>query len=144
MNLNQAGIDLIKQFESLRLHAYPDPGSGGEPYTIGYGHTGGVKSGDVCTREYAENTLIDDLNEVCQQLKDCITLPLNDNQFSALVSFTFNEGITRFKNSTMLKMINAGGIKNAANQFDKWVFAGDKVLPGLVTRREAEKQLYLS
>lgn len=144
MKLNQAGIDLIKKFEGCRLKAYPDPGTNGEPYTIGYGHTGGVKLGDVMTQAQADSTLRLDLDKVCEQIKPCLKIQLNDNQFSALVVFVFNCGIGNFKSSTMLRLINSNKIQEAADQFEKWDKAAGKVMAGLHNRRLAEKTLYLS
>jgi lysozyme len=142
MNVSDKGLDLIKGFESLSLTAYPDPGTGGEPWTIGYGHTGGVKKGDVCTEEEALDWLRDD----CGAAEACITahvlVELTQSQYDALVSFIFNVGCGNFKGSTLCKLINAGDMDSAAEQFVRWNKAAGKVLAGLTRRREAEATMF--
>lgn len=135
--------DLIKQHEGLRLQAYPDPATGDEPWTIGYGHTKGVYPGDSCTKERAEKWLDEDIAEAAKAL-ELVKVPLNEFQRDALISFVFNVGKQAFADSTMLKLLNQGNYVAAANQFTRWIHAGGKVMPGLVKRRNAEKQLFLS
>jgi lysozyme len=141
--VNQAGIDLLKQSEGVRLHAYPDPGSGGDPWTIGYGHTGpDVKKGLVINQSQADNLLVKDLEKFCAGVVACTNRPLNDNQFSALVCFAYNVGLGNLRSSTLLKCINAGNLADAAKEFSKWTKASGKILPGLVIRREKESELF--
>lgn len=144
MKLNQAGVDLIKKFEGLRLEAYPDPATGAEPYTIGYGHTGKVRLSDVWTEEKALEVLHVDLANVSSNIGDLIHCVLSDNEFSALVSLVLNIGIGHFKTSTLLKKINAGDIEAAGKEFVRWDKADGKEMPGLLARRLAEQSLFRS
>lgn len=143
--VNQEGIDLVKEFEGLYLKAYIDPV--GVP-TIGWGHTEGVRLGQIITKGEAEAFLKEDLNDAGKDVSKLVTSKLEDNQFAALVSFVFNIGSSGFANSTMRRLLNQGKYQSAANQFDLWVHGtvnGKKVvLPGLVRRRKAEKKLFLS
>jgi len=142
---NQAGIELIKSFEGLELKAYPDPGTGGDPWTIGYGHTGPeVVKGNTITKEEAERLLRQDLDKFEQAVEKLITVPLTDNQFAALVSFAYNCGPRNLENSTLRKKLQARDYAGAAEQFKVWVKAAGKTLPGLVRRRNAESQLFLT
>jgi lysozyme len=143
MDLNQKGIDLVKKFEGCQLKAYPDPGSGNEPWTIGYGHTGGIKKGMTITQAQADAFLHSDLQSTAKLVKSALTCTLNDNQFSALVSFTFNLGIGNLKSSTLLKKVNSGAFSEASSEFLKWNKAGGRVLAGLTKRRQAEADLFM-
>ena len=142
-HINDAGRQIVKEFESLRFRAYPDPGTGGAPWTIGYGHTRGVKQGDSCSMTQAERWLDADLSVAEQAIKKVVEVVLNDNQFSALVSFVFNVGADNFRRSTLLRMLNAGDFSGAADQLLRWNKAAGKVLPGLTRRRAAERSLFL-
>lgn len=135
------GLDIIKLYEGLRLDAYLCPA--GVP-TIGYGHTKDVKLGDRCTQQQAEEWLEDDFFMAKTDVKAVVKVPITQNQLDALGSFVFNLGVRRLIQSTLLKKLNAGDYCGAAAEFDKWVFAGGKKLNGLVKRRAAEKQLFLS
>ncbi|MBV8645110.1 MAG: lysozyme [Candidatus Eremiobacteraeota bacterium] len=142
--MNAAGLALIKEFEGLELRAYPDPGTGGDPWTIGYGHTGpDVHPGLTWTQAQADAALKRDLERFEKGVNDSISRALNSNQFSALVSFTYNVGIGALRESTLLKLVNAGDFTGAADQFGKWVNGGNGPLPGLVRRRTAERALFL-
>lgn len=129
---------LIKHFEGIKLVAYPDPGSGKEPWTIGYGHTKGVKKGMRCTEDEANAFLDEDIKVFEDAVKKLVAVPLSQSQFDALVSFIFNVGETKFKSSTLLAMLNQGLPKKAALEFNKWKYAAGKVMAGLVKRRQAE------
>lgn len=143
--LNQAAIDLIKSFEGLKLSAYPDPGSGGNPFTIGYGHTGQyVLPTSTITEPEAQDLLKQDLSDSCNSVRHLVASPINDNQFGALVSFCFNEGQGKLKSSTLLTYVNKNQFDLAAEEFPRWVHAGGKVLNGLIARRQKEKQLFLT
>ncbi|TVQ10832.1 MAG: lysozyme [Leptolyngbya sp. DLM2.Bin27] len=147
--INAAGVEIIKAFEGLGLSAYPDPGTGGEPWTIGYGHTSAagppqVHPGLTITRSEAEAILKRDLAQYEKAVANAVTRPLTGNQFSALVSFTFNVGAANLQSSTLLKKHNAGDAAGAAEEFGRWVYAGGDVMPGLVRRRRAEQALYRS
>lgn len=143
MEPSENAITLVKGFEGLRLVAYPDPGTGGAPYTIGYGHTDGVVEGQRITEVQANAWLLDDLRAAGRAVAELVTWPINQNQFDALTSFVFNVGRTAFAGSTMLRLLNSGDLYGAAGQFQHWRYAGGKVLPGLVQRRKAEHALFV-
>jgi len=140
--VNKAGLDLIKSFEGLRLEAYPDPGTGGDPWTVGYGSTKGVKKGMKITVQEAEQRLIMDLQDACKAVERYVTIPLNDNQFAALVSFTFNVGAGNLAVSTLLKRLNEGEYGSVPMQLMRWNRAAGKILNGLTRRRTAEGDLF--
>lgn len=143
MTVSKKGLDLIKSFEGLSLKAYPDPATGGEPITIGYGHTGGVKLGTVWTEAQANNALADDVSRFADGVADLIgDAPTTQGQFDALVSFSFNLGLGNLTKSTLLKKHKVGDYAGAAAEFGKWVNAAGKRMAGLVRRREAEARLY--
>lgn len=136
---------IIKIFESLKLEAYLCPA--GIP-TIGYGHTGpDVRLGMKITEQEAESIFMRDINKVSSQIAPIIRVPLNPDQFGALVSFAFNLGPTALKMSTLLKRINANNLKGAGDEFLKWnkahVNGEIVVLNGLTRRRNAERSLFL-
>jgi lysozyme len=141
-------INLVKTSESCRLESYLCPA--GKP-TIGWGHTEGVEleqysTPERCTLEQAELFLRGDLAIATVHIQRSVTVPLNQNQFDALVDFVFNVKLTEFLASWLLKKLNAGDYHGAANEFPRWVFAhvnGKAVVePGLVTRRAKEKELF--
>ena len=142
MKTSEKGLQLIAGFEGLRLAAYPDPGTGGEPWTIGYGHTDGVRPGDRCTEAQAMGWLQDDVRFAEAAVARNVTVALEQNQFDALVSFTFNLGAGAFAQSTLLRLLNRGDYAGAAGQFGRWVHVGAAVLHGLVRRRAAERALF--
>jgi lysozyme len=137
------GLNLIRIHEGLRLDSYRCPAG---KWTIGYGHTKDVESGMSIGFEEAENLLFQDVREAERAVRAMVTVPLNDNQFSALVSFVFNLGATNFANSTLKRLLNEGNYELAALQFGRWVYAGPtgekKRLPGLVKRRLEEQKLF--
>lgn len=134
------GINLIKYYEGLRLKAYQDTGG---VWTIGYGHTKGVKKGMVITEERAEELLREDLLEAEQAVYQLVPYGLAQHQFDALVSFVFNVGKNAFKKSTLLRLMLIGDILGASQQFGRWVYDNGKKLNGLIERREAERKLFL-
>ncbi len=140
-HINRAGLELIKKHEGLRLTAYQCPAG---IWTIAWGHTQGVQKGDTVTEARAEDLLREDLVKFEHGVERLLFEDVNDNQFSALVCFAFNVGLENRRVSTLLKKLNLGDSKGAAEQFLRWNKAAGKVLPGLVTRREAEKTLFLS
>ena len=146
MAVSAKGIDLICSFEGLRLTAYDD---GVGIWTIGFGtikYPNGVrvKRGDSCTLEQAKSYMKHDLIEFEHTVNSLVKVPLNQNQFDALVSLTYNIGSGAFKSSTLLKKLNLSDYKGAADQFDVWVNAGGKRMQGLANRRAKEKSLFLS
>lgn len=145
MHVSPSGIDLICNFEGLRLKAYDD---GVGVWTIGFGTTKypngiRVKKGDTCTLDQAKAYMQNDLKSFEQTVNNTVKVPLNQNQFDALVSLAYNIGSTAFKNSTLVRQLNEGNYKAAANQFNVWVNAGGKRMQGLVNRRAAERTLFL-
>lgn len=141
MKTSSRGIELIKRHESLIQTAYLDPVG---IWTIGYGHTGGVKSGDVVSEAQAEQLLREDLS-TAERAVNSHGLRLNQNQFDALVSFTFNCGSGNLARSTLLKKVKRNpNDPTIADEFRKWKYGGGRVLPGLVKRREEELKLYFS
>ena len=142
MNISAAGLALIKQFEGLKLAAYPDPGTGGEPYTIGYGHTGGVKRTDTCNLAQAAAWLQSDVRGTVRTLADMIEVPVTQGQFDACVSLAYNIGVSAFRGSTLLRLLNASEYQAASDEFPRWNRTDGKVLPGLINRRAAERALF--
>lgn len=141
--VNAATLAHIKASEGVRLKAYPDPGSSnGEPWTIGYGSTRGVKKGMVITQEEAEARLVQDLETAERTVGLLVKVPLNDNQFGALVSFVFNIGSGAFKDSTLLRLLNKGDYDAVPAQLARWDKNDGKRMPGLTQRRAAEAELW--
>jgi lysozyme len=148
--------DIIKKHEGLRLVAYPDPGTRGAPWTIGYGHTHNVRKGDTCTVEQAEAWLDTDMAGAYAIVDAAVKVSLTRQQRDALCSFVFNvgpgyknvkDGFVQLKNgnpSTMLRRLNAGDYVGAATQFPLWNKAAGRVLRGLTIRRGEERALFLS
>lgn len=144
MHTSQRGIDLIKSSEGLRLTAYPDPATGGEPWTIGYGTTRGVKPGMKITATQAEEYLKTDVGRFEPELARLVKVPLTQHQWDALMCFVYNLGSANLASSTLLKLLNAGDYARAADQFPRWNKAAGKEMPGLTKRRAAEQALFLS
>lgn len=142
MRPSLAAIRLAKSSEGLSLIAYPDPGTGGEPYTIGYGSTVGVLKGDVISLDQAEARLDRDLLNAASVVNQKVTVPLAQGQFDALCDFVFNLGAKNFATSTLLRKLNAGDYEGAAAEFPRWNKAAGKVMPGLVARRQNERLLF--
>nr|WP_232370376.1 lysozyme [Xenorhabdus lircayensis] len=128
----------------MRLKAYPDPATGAAPWTIGYGHTKGVKPGQVITAQQAEVFLHQDLIPIYGAIQRLVKVSLTQGQFDALCSFIFNLGIGNFAHSTLLKKLNAGDYQGAAGEFLKWDRADGRVLSDLFIRRKSEQQMFLS
>lgn len=142
MKISQKGINLIKTFEGLSLKAYKDSVG---VVTIGYGSTGPhVSMGQIITEVQAETLLKSDIARFERGVSDLVTAPLNQNEFDALVSFSFNLGLGNLKSSTLLRKLNSLDCQGAAKEFERWNKAGGKVLAGLTRRRIAERDLFLS
>ena len=143
MNINNAGIALIKKFEGLRLKAYTCPAG---IWTIGFGHTGpDVGPGEEINEREAEQLLKGDLIKFEHGVEEFLDgTPASFNEFSAMVSLAYNIGLGNFRKSSVLKFHKAGKKTLAANAFLLWSKAKGKILPGLVTRRNAERSLYVS
>ena len=140
MTSKYSDLSIIKEFEGLRLKAYYDSVG---VLTIGYGHTEGVHLGQVITEEEADEFLRHDVEWADAAIKSLVKVPIIYNQYAALVSFVFNVGTGNFKNSTLLKLLNSGNLKEAAEQFLLWDHAGGHVLKGLTNRRQKERALFL-
>lgn len=139
MRTSQKGLDLIKEFEGLRLTAYLCPA---KVWTIGYGTTSGVTKGTVITKERAEELLRQDVRKFEDSVTRLAKVKLNQHQFDALVSFAYNVGSGALGSSTLLRVLNAGDYDAAAGQFERWNKAGGQVLAGLTRRRAAERKLF--
>lgn len=144
MKTNQAGVNLIKEFEGFRAKAYKCPAG---VWTIGYGHTSAagapyVKSGMSVTSAQAEQILKNDLGQYEDAVIKAIKVDLSPNQFAACVSLCYNIGPANFAKSSVARFCNKKQFKQAADAFALWNKAGGKVLPGLVRRRAAEAALF--
>lgn len=138
---NERGLELIGNAESCRRDPYVCPAG---VITDGIGNTHGVKPGVRKTDEQ----IAKDWQANILEAEKCVNTYgngklLSDNTFSAVTSITFNCGCAAMRTSTLFKKLQQGEIKQACEQFPRWVYGGGKVLPGLVTRRDAEKQLCL-
>jgi lysozyme len=131
---------LVRQFEGCKLQAYLD--SAGVP-TIGVGHTRNVKLGERCSQEQADLWLTQDLEDAAAGVASLVKVPLTQGQFDALTSFTYNLGIRRLAESTLLALLNKCDYHGAAAQFARWVRSDGQVLDGLVRRRAAEAKLFM-
>ncbi|GAB4381785.1 MAG: hypothetical protein Kow00121_41080 [Elainellaceae cyanobacterium] len=139
--INSKGLRLLKSFEGLRLEAYLDPVG---IWTIGYGTTSGVRPGMTITEAQAEAFLRRDLARFERAVQDLVNVPLTDDQFSALVSFTYNVGEGALANSTLLRLLNRRDYRGAADQLLRWNKGeGGVELYGLTRRRRAERALFL-
>lgn len=147
--INGEALDLIKSFESCELKAYPDPGSkDGKPWTIGWGHTGGlsepkVTRGMIITQEEADAYLVNDLEAVEKIIDKYVKTFLNDNQHGALVSFVLNIGEGQFAKSSVLKFINENRLSEVPGRMALYRLNDGKVMNGLVRRRTAEGALWM-
>ena len=141
MQTGNKGIELIKHFEGCELEAYKCPAG---VWTIGYGHIKGVKEGMKITEHQAEEMLKSELHEYEGYINDYVTVPLNQNQFDAMVSWVYNLGGGNLKASTLLKVLNAGDYDGVPAQMLRWNKAGGKVLEGLTRRRQAEADLFVA
>jgi lysozyme len=139
MKTSEEGKALIKKFEGCELEAYQ---CSANVWTIGYGHTAGVNEGDVCTQEDADRMLAEDLEEFEGYVREAVSVPLEQNEFDALIAWTYNLGPGSLQSSTMLKRINESNFDEVPNEMRRWNKSGGQVLDGLVRRREAEALLF--
>lgn len=140
MNISDKGIEFIKKEEGCVLTAYKCPAN---VWTIGYGHTANVKSGDKITLEEAEELLRCDLKYFEDVVNKYVKIEISQNKYDALVSFCYNVGTGNFISSTLLKKVNDGCCDDEiCEQFNRWVYAKGKKLPVLVARRKREADLY--
>jgi lysozyme len=143
MNAVELAIPFIKKYEDCRLKAYPDPGTGGDPWTIGFGSTGpGINPGTIWTQEQADSRFLEDVNEFAAEVAELVKVPTEPYQMAALISLAYNIGMTAFRKSTLLKLLNQGHYAEAGKQFPRWNRAGGRVMRGLTNRRNAEAALF--
>jgi GH24 family phage-related lysozyme (muramidase) len=137
-------LAMIKRFEGCELNAYPDPGSGGDPWTVGWGATGaGIKKGVTWTQAQADARLAEDVARFARGVDDMLEdAPTTARQKAAMVSLAYNIGLGNFGSSTLLKMHRTGDHASARKQFARWNKAAGRVLAGLTIRRAAEAGLY--
>ena len=139
MKTSAEGIALIKKFEGLETDSYQCSAS---VWTLGYGHTRDVSEGDTCSAEEAEEILVSDLEEFEGYVNKSVDVDLEQNQFDALVAWTFNLGPTNLNSSTLLKTLNNGDYRDVPTQIKRWNRAAGQVVDGLVRRRNAEAKLF--
>ncbi|MBS1204072.1 MAG: muraminidase [Proteobacteria bacterium] len=142
-NTGAAGLTLIKSFEGLSLEKYRDAVG---KWTIGYGHLILPQENfpQALSKVEAEDLLRADLGMTERGVHRLVTVDLNQNQFDALVAFTFNVGVGNLQDSTLLRLLNQGQYQAAADQLPRWNKAGGKILPGLTRRRDAERALFMA
>ena len=139
MNISEDGLKLIKFFEGCKLDAYYCPSN---VLTIGYGHTKTVHEGMTITQEEADNLLNLDIREFEKYVQSIVKVPLKQHPFDALVSWTFNLGPYNLMNSTLLKELNSSNYSKVPSEIKRWNKSNNKVLDGLVKRREAEAKMF--
>jgi len=138
-------LPLTKRWEGCVLTAYPDPVSGGNPWTIGYGSTGpDIVQGLVWTQEQADDDLVHRLTyEFAPGVQQAVTVELSAQQMAACVDLAYNIGVTAFSGSTLVSLLNQGYPRGAADQFLVWDKANGQVMQGLLNRRKSERALFL-
>lgn len=141
MQYSLTGKQLTERFEGCRLTAYQDQVG---RWTIGYGHTTGVKEGDTCTQAQADAWLALDMWWAEMMVNNYVHIKITQGEYDAMVDFTFNLGVGSFEHSTLLILVNQGKFADAAKEFEKWDHAGGQVVAGLLRRRQAEEQEFVS
>ena len=139
MEFSNACFELTKQSEGCVLHAYWDQ----DAPSIGYGHHSGVRMGDTCTQEQADQWLQEDLQVACDAVAHFVKVPLTQGQVDGLTDFTYNVGTGNLKDSTLLKKLNSADYAGAADELLRWDKAGGVVDEDLLTRRKQERALFL-
>lgn len=152
MYISKAGQEFIKSFEKCRLMAYPDPKTGGEPWTVGWGETGPEITQDtVWTQSYADYRFEKRMERLSKAVSSLVNVELTQGQFDALCSFADNIGTDidsdgkaeGLGDSTLLKLVNQGRFVEASLEFGKWISRGSPVEKGLRRRREAERLMFI-
>lgn len=140
--INQLGLAIVKRYEGMSRHAYKCPAG---YWTIGYGHRvkPSERFNEPLTDKSMDQLLESDLSEACKAVQRLIKVPVRDNQFSALVSFTFNLGSGCFQRSVLRARLNRGEYKEAGQAFMLYVRASGRVLKGLLNRRHDEMMLFM-
>ena len=139
MQISEEGIQLIKNFEGCRTEAYQDSVG---VWTIGYGHTKGVFEGMIISKDDADEMLLEELEEYEEYVEEYVEVPLSQNEFDALVCWTYSLGPTNLRNSPLLIVLSQSKFDEVPEQIKRWNKAGGEVLNGLVRRREAEALLF--
>jgi len=139
MKTSKAGLDLIKHFEGCELKAYECAGG---VLTWGWGHTRNVIENGEISQEKADELLIQDIEEIESQVESLVTVELNQHQWDAILSWTFNLGCGNLRSSTLLKVLNEGKYDKVSEQIVRWDKASGKVLAGLTRRRRCEAILF--
>ena len=135
---------LVRKWEGIELKAYPDPATGGAPWTIGVGHTGPeVRPGVVWTQKQAEDALRSDLRKFLLGVQHAVHVQATEAQLGAMASLAFNIGLGAFQNSTLLRKVNKSDFAGAADEFLRWNKAAGKVMNGLSNRRADERRVFL-
>jgi lysozyme len=150
MNIGSRGLAIVKSFEQCRLTAYAATESerANGIWTIGWGHTHGVREGDTCTQGQADDWLVEDVAIDEAGVNKAVTYPIGQPQYDALVSFAYNEGVHALETSTLLHKLNLGDLPGAAAEFPRWIKQYNPktgqydVVNGLVRRREMERKLF--
>ncbi|MBX4976093.1 lysozyme [Rhizobium lentis] len=136
-------VALVGSFEGLRQHAYPDPATQGQPWTICYGSTNGVKPGDYKTVEQCKALLSLELQRYANGIEQCVTARLPDARFVALTSFAYNVGVKAACGSSVVRLINQGRAAEGCEALLKWNRAAGITFPGLTRRRQKERAFCL-
>lgn len=144
MQYSRAGLALTESFEGCKLVAYHGEKDPPGVWTIGYGHTLGVYEGMACTQAQAEAWLLEDIAAAVADVNAHVTVALTQGEFDALVDFAFNLGRGNLNTSTLLRLLNTGDYAGAANEFEKWDKSNGQIVAGLLRRRQAEKQEFIS
>lgn len=143
MSANDNAAALVRKWEGCHLKAYPDPASGGDPWTIGFGATGpGIRRGVVWTQQQAEQRLEQDVKRFVDGVRRLLQRPATDKQLGAMASLAYNIGLGRFEKSTLLRLFNEGKVEAAGKQFGVWTLASGKRMQGLVNRRADEALVF--
>ncbi len=147
---DEIALGLLKEFEGFRAEPYPDPATGGEPWTIGYGSTRDGQGMNITpatppiTEAQAALLAERDMREAFESVADAIKTPLTRHERAAIEDFIYNVGAGNFRNSTLLRLINLGKFALAAKQFEAWDHADGKIMAGLLRRRLSEEQIFLT
>ncbi|ANL71180.1 phage-related lysozyme-like protein [Rhizobium phaseoli] len=136
-------VALVGSFEGLRQNAYPDPATGGQPWTICYGSTNGVKPGNRRTVEQCKALLSLELQNYARGIESCVRVPLPDARFVALTSFAYNVGVKAACGSSAVRLINQGRTAEGCEALLKWNRAAGITFPGLTRRRQKERAFCL-
>lgn len=134
--IDNAGVEFIKKWEGYHECSYWDFGG----YSVGWGTRG--EAGKCITKEQAHNGLMEQVNGCNKHVNNLIDVPLNQNEFNALVSFCYNMGRDSLESSDLRKRLNKGEYDSVPDEFNRWVYADKKLLGGLVNRRKAEGKLF--